>query len=165
MNLKTHRTVIADSSPLILLGNTGYLYILKELYEEIFIPKAVYDEVTHKSDDASYIIGQSDWIRVCCIVDRVRVDAFPEGLHLGEREAILLYEDLDADTIILDDMSAREEAKRRKQNIIGLAGILLKAKEQKIIPAVKPIIELFISHKYYLDDETIKNIYELANEL
>lgn len=42
------RIVILNSTPIIALASIDSLYLLKELYKEIYIPKAVYDEVCAK---------------------------------------------------------------------------------------------------------------------
>lgn len=42
--------VIVNSTPLIILCNIGRLDILKEIYGEIYIPEAVFLEVTEKED-------------------------------------------------------------------------------------------------------------------
>lgn len=47
-----------------------------------------------------------------------------EKLDLGEREAILLAQNLQAELIILDDLSARRIALERGLKIIGLLGVL-----------------------------------------
>ena len=44
--------IVVNSTPLIILCNIGKLSILKDLYGEILIPEAVYNEVTVKSDTA-----------------------------------------------------------------------------------------------------------------
>lgn len=46
------RKVIVNSTPLIVLCGIGRLDILRELYEEIVIPTAVFREVTVKDDSA-----------------------------------------------------------------------------------------------------------------
>lgn len=48
------RKVIVNSTPLIVLCGIGKLNILKEMYEEIIIPSAVFREVTAKDDSAWY---------------------------------------------------------------------------------------------------------------
>lgn len=62
--------VVANSTPLIVLGRIGRLDILKELYHEIFIPTAVYREVTAIGDEACIQIkNANEWIRVERIQD------------------------------------------------------------------------------------------------
>lgn len=57
MRLKM-RKIIVNSTPLIILGNIDKLHILKDLYGEIIIPQAVFDEVTNKNDLAHLQISQ-----------------------------------------------------------------------------------------------------------
>ncbi len=54
-------------------------------------------------------------------------------LHSGEREAILLAEQLDADLIILDEKAARQIARERGLQLTGLLGILAIAAAQNLI--------------------------------
>ena len=56
--------VIVNSTPLIVLGNIGYIWVLKELFGEIIVPQAVYDEVTIQNDTAGSLMDSEDWIIV-----------------------------------------------------------------------------------------------------
>ena len=56
-----------------------------------------------------------------------------ESLHSGEREAILLAEELKADLIILDEKAARQIARERGLNLTGLLGILEIAATRQLI--------------------------------
>ena len=53
----------------------------------------------------------------------------------------MLAQEIDADQVILDDNAARREANARRLPVIGTVGVLLVAKIQRIIPAVKPILD------------------------
>lgn len=44
------RKVVVNSTPLIVLCGIGRLSILQKMYQEIWIPEAVYREVTAKED-------------------------------------------------------------------------------------------------------------------
>ncbi len=44
------RKVIVNSTPLIALCNANLLFVLRQLYGNITIPEAVFDEVTAKPD-------------------------------------------------------------------------------------------------------------------
>ncbi len=62
-----HR-VIVNSTPLIVLSNINLLFVLEKLYKDIYIPQAVYDEVTAKHDSACEQIKDNlDWIHICKI--------------------------------------------------------------------------------------------------
>jgi len=43
--VKNNQVVVFNSSPLINLAKINCLYLIEELYEEIYIPEAVYEEV------------------------------------------------------------------------------------------------------------------------
>ena len=59
------RRVIVNSTPIILLSNINQLELLKQLYETITIPQAIYDEVTAKPDSACQNLkNHFDWIKV-----------------------------------------------------------------------------------------------------
>ena len=63
--------VIVNSTPLIVLSNINYLHLLKDLYKDIYIPQAVYDEVTAKNDSACQQIKNNlNWIHICKIQDQ-----------------------------------------------------------------------------------------------
>ncbi|CAA6823019.1 MAG: Unknown protein [uncultured Sulfurovum sp.] len=76
--------IIGDSSALIALSVVNKLELLEQLYENLFVPQAVYDEVT--------LIGrpQSDKLKRF-LQSRVKVvdlNLTKLGLELGELEAI-----------------------------------------------------------------------------
>ena len=60
MSLTTHRIVVSDTSCLILLSKVNKLFLLKELYSEISIPEAVYNEIIAKEDNATLLVNTSD---------------------------------------------------------------------------------------------------------
>ncbi len=164
MSLKTHKAVVSDTSCLILLSRIDKLTILKQLYSEIYIPEAVYDEIVAKKDNASIFINTSDWIRVCKITERERLNSFSDVLHLGEREAMLLYEDIKADLIIIDDNNARKEAVRRGQKVTGILGILSRAKNEGLIDKVRPLIDKLLNNGYYISESVLDYLYESLGE-
>ena len=59
------RKVVINSTPLIILCKIGRLDILQKLYHEIFIPTAVYREVTVVEDSACIQIKNAlEWVHV-----------------------------------------------------------------------------------------------------
>ena len=58
----------------------------------------------------------------------------------GEASAIALAVEVKDCVIIIDDLKARNLAKRIGLNITGTLGIILKAKQKGIIASVKPMI-------------------------
>ena len=65
----------------------------------------------------------------------VFLDAFADA---GETEAMLLYKQLAADKLLIDDKRGRKVAKINQISTIGSLGVLLVAKEKGLIVEVAP---------------------------
>jgi len=66
-----------------------------------------------------------------------RVERIPDptaqNLGAGEREAIALAEELQADRLIIDDRAARRVATERNLTVIGTLGVLVEGAERGLI--------------------------------
>src|SRR3972149_797110 len=67
----------------------------------------------------------------------IALKVLESNLEAGESEAICLYEEIDANLLIIDDLEGRRVAERLGINITGTLGILLLAKREKFIDAIK----------------------------
>ena len=127
--------VVADAGPLMALGKLGLVYLLHELFEQVLIPTAVYEEVVTRGLD----LGQPDAYAVQLAITRqeivvmnVRDDDLLASVRVlplarGERHAIHLALRESADWILLDDQLAREEAQRLELKIKGTLGVISEA--------------------------------------
>lgn len=84
-------------------------------------------------------------------------------LDEGEAEALALAKSLNA-TALIDERKGRAIAVKRNINITGSAAILIKAKQEKLIPKVKPLIDQLTEHGYRLSDNLINKVLEIAGE-
>ncbi len=152
--------VIVNSTPLIILSNINQLDLLKKLYSEIYIPAAVFNEVTEKTDSAcQQMKSHSDWIHVCKITDESQKRMYQAKLHAGEVEVMILaQENPKADLVILDDNAAKKTAKFLGLNVTGSLGVILKAKKMDILKEVTPLMNQLISNGFYIT----KEIYDLV---
>jgi hypothetical protein len=152
--------IIGDSSALIALGVVDKLELLEKLYKTLFVPQAVYDEVTQ--------IGrpQSDKLRKF-LTNRVKVvdlNLTKVGLGIGELEAITLYKELNADVLLIDDNRAKKYAILNDVRVIGSLGVLIKAKEESYIDKIKPLLEEIMKSEVYISDKLIVKVLEICNE-
>jgi predicted nucleic acid-binding protein len=101
--------VVSNSSPLIALATIGRLALLKSLFEEIAIPKAVYEEIViqGEGEPGGKEVAEAEWIHTVSVEDRLAVDLLQESLDMGESEAIVLGQQLGARYVLLDDELAR----------------------------------------------------------
>ncbi len=160
------RKVISNSTPLIILGNIDKLFILKELYKEIIIPKAVFDELKAKEDKAKQqMIQNLEWIKVFEVKNKENRRIYQSKLHDGEVEVMILAQEISSDLLIIDDNAAKKTAKFLGFNVTGTLGVLLKAKSQGIVINVKIILEEMLKKGFYISENIIKLVLKSANEI
>lgn len=151
--------IIVNSTPLIVLSNINQLELLQKLYNDIYIPQAVYDEVTEKDDSACNQIKNSNWIHICKIKNESEKRMYQAKLHDGEVEVMILAkEDPQNTTVIIDDNTAKKTAKFLGLKVTGTLGIILKAKRQNLISSVTTIMDQLIQNGFYITPE----IYDLV---
>jgi len=118
------QTVVSNTSPLIILAKTSSLYLLKNVFDKIIIPKTVYDEIVEKNDTASFEIKQADFIVVVETEKNETLEYLYLILDKGEAEAITLAKQLNT-VLIIDEKKGRKLARNFGLNVIGFLGILL----------------------------------------
>ena len=153
--------VIVNSTPLISLIALDKLDILRDLYSEIIIPTAVYDEISVKDN---FTLSQHDWIKIKEITNEVAKGAFTAALHEGEVEVLILAKEISADLVIIDDGLARKHAKYLGIKLTGTIGVLLKAKEKGIIKYLKPYLDKLIENNFYISENIYNEILKLTDE-
>lgn len=121
------RKVIVNSTPLIALCNIDKLEVIKMLYGEIIIPKAVYEEISAKPDSiCKKMVDESlEWIKIQNIQNEMAKLMFKSQLHDGEVEVMILAKEKEADLVIIDDGNARKYAKYLELTLTGTIGVLI----------------------------------------
>jgi predicted nucleic acid-binding protein len=104
--------VVADTGPLIHLGEIGALDLLREL-GRVTIPDAVAQELRRGGPSGTLVLP--DGVEVLSVLPEGMHDAAgwrAAGLlHLGEAEAIALAHQIAADWLLTDDAAARSFAR------------------------------------------------------
>lgn len=159
--------VVANAGPLISLAAIGKLDLLKALFEQILIPQAVYDEVVvhGEGEPGSQEVRDAEWIRAAQVQDRLAVDLLRETLDMGESEAIVLAQELNARYVLLDDGLARRKARLIGLRMTGTLGILLMAKEAGLISAVRPILDELRQTDFRMSDRVYQQVLLKAGEM
>jgi len=118
--------VVADSSPLRYLVVFGEQRLLPELFGETWIPSAVLGELSAAATPdvvREFLASPPDWLKVRDPGDGV-LSAVAAELDAGERAALALAHELNADLVLLDDAAARHEARTLGLRITGTIGLL-----------------------------------------
>lgn len=124
---------ISDTTALIILAKSDILPLLSNLFEEIYIPQAVYDEFTFRDDIVKFRIEKFDKISLRKISDLKvlkRIKKF--NIDDGEVEAIALALELNL-MLIIDEKKGRKIAMSQGLKIVGVLGILIENYRQDFI--------------------------------
>jgi predicted nucleic acid-binding protein len=159
--------VVSDTSPIINLAIVDQLDLLRQLYSKVIIPQAVYNEIVVEGvgQAGAEEIERAEWIEVKTVTDRPMVTALEADLDVGEAEAIVLALELEADLLLLDERKGRVVAERLGIDHIGILGVLIRAKHEKLVPAVKPIIDgLMNKAGFWIGDELYQRVLHVAGE-
>lgn len=152
------RKVVVNTTPLIALSHVGQLDILKKLYGEIIIPKAVYRELSAKTESiCKKAVDRSlEWIRVENIKNQMAKTMYKTQLHDGEVEVMILSKEIAADIVIIDDANAKKHAKYLGLPVTGTLGVLIKAKREGHINELKPILHQMAENGIYISKSLIE---------
>jgi len=133
--------VVSNATPIISLAAIEQLSLLQTLFGEIYVPKAVYEEIKAK-EAFGYQEIDSEYFQIAEITTGTKyLGLLLKDLDLGEAETILLAIEMEADVLIIDERLGYQIAKSQKINAIGTLSVLLMAKQQGLIKNVKPLLD------------------------
>jgi predicted nucleic acid-binding protein len=129
--------VVADTTPLISLMKIGHLDLVHDLFGEIQIPNAVFDELVYNTrfPEESLQIRGCSYIRKVRIEDTRAVELLrrASGLDAGESEAIILSDTIGASFLLMDEVKGRQIAKQMGIQLMGTIGILMTAYKECLL--------------------------------
>jgi len=155
--------VVVNASPLIVLFKSGQVDLLPQLFNEIFVPNAVWGEVaTSKNDIASQQLPTVSWLR------QVEVATHPliAGWDLGAGESSVLSFALENSgcRAIVDDTAARRCARALSILTLGTGGAIVLAKQRGLIESVGDRLQLLRNAGLWLSDEVVNLLKQQAGE-
>ena len=89
------------------------------------------------------------------------LDAFADA---GETQAMLLYKEVAADYLLIDDRRGRKVAQINRIKTIGSMGVLLQAKRSGLISQVEPLLTKIAASPVFMGAGMIQTVLELAGE-
>lgn len=159
--------IVSDTSPINNLAAINQLDLLRQLYNTVVIPEGVYRELTEPDFPvAGAIEVQSfDWIQTRQVTNRILVEVLQHELDIGEAEAIALSLELEADQVLIDERRGRIVAARLNLRYTGILGILVEAKGQGLIPAIKPLLDALINQAgFWIAEPLYNRVLQIAGE-
>ena len=157
--------VVSNTTPILSFIKLNRLDILKSLYKEIYIPKAVYKEIEEGKNKYYADISNESWIKVFKVKNKNLLEQLQKELDKGEAEAIALSLEISADLLLIDEKLGRKIAEEKGIKITGTIGALIKAKRKGFIKEVKPLIYELIEKGNYYKESFVRIVLKHAGEL
>ena len=159
--------IISDATPLIAFARIGQLHLLKEIVGELVIPMTVYRELTEYPADQPGVINleQESWIQTKELESEEQVRLLLPSLDRGEAEVIALALEHQPQLVLIDELKGRNVARSLNINISGSVGILIHAKRQNKIVAVRPFLEQMLQQRNYYSSTFVRTVLEQMREV
>ena len=96
------------------------------LYGQVLIPTSVALELRHPGGQRvviDWISSPPNWLEIRPLADPTRLPD-SDFLHVGEREAIALALEVNADLLLMDDRRGRGQAESEGLSVVGTLGVL-----------------------------------------
>lgn len=146
--------VYVDTSSLIILNKINALDLLNKIYGNIFITKYINEEWNE---------NLPSWIIIEPAYNFEQ--SFLKNFNLGLGETSIIINAIKNNGfLIIDDLKARKIATTLSLSFTGSIGILIIAKELKLIDSVKYYLEKIQETNFRLSDALINQVLEITNE-
>lgn len=156
--------VVADASPIICLARIEKLGLLAEIFGQILVPEEVRAEIA-MGPGGSDLLRAHAWIETRAVRDRERFVRLTSELDAGEAAAIALAIEAPAQLLLMDERRGRVVAEREGLAVVGVVGVLLRAKAVGLVPEVGPLLEDLVRRgRFRLGPEVISRALTLADE-
>jgi len=121
--------VVVNATPLIALSLINRLDLLPALFEEIVVPRAVYEEIVVQGGGraGAAALSNATWMQVKEPDRLLTIEPLLLGLDAGELQVLLLARDLQPDWVLVDERLGRRVARVLQLQVKGTVGILLAA--------------------------------------
>ena len=146
--------VVTDSTALISLDRIGCLDLLPAVFPDVMAPPAVVEEFGR----------HPAWLTVRSPRDAETTRTVRAQLDAGEAEAIALALEHPGSTVLLDEQRGRAYALALGVPVVGTFGLLIRAKRQGSVPAVRPLLDALVDAGFYASGALYRRALALADE-
>lgn len=150
------RRVFANSSPLILLHRINRLGLLRDLFGQVTVPRAVVEELRQKPGYPSPLTDSdcSTWV---VISDKPALSEEVLAWDLGHGESAVIQSAIaePESLVIIDDLAARKCARSFRVETLGTVGVVVLAKKRGLVPRVRGVLEELRGAKMRVSEKVI----------
>lgn len=156
---------ISNTSPLLYLYRIGGIEWLAKLFDEVWMPEAVKNELKTGKIKGYDVPNPEDysWLKVVN-PKSTPSEWFALDLGVGEIAAMALALENPDRIVLLDDMLARRTAQVAGLQVWGTLKVLLEAKSHSMIEAIEPYVLKLSDSGMWISSEIKLRILKLAGE-
>jgi len=143
---------VSNTTPLRYLIAIEQDRLLGRLFEKVFVPVAVHEELTDAKTPEIVrrrVVSLPAWFEVRT-VDEARMPTFPVTLHRGEQQAILLAEALRVDVLLIDEQIGRTIALSRNIPLSGTLGVLERADRMGFVSNFPQVLQRLKASGFFI---------------
>lgn len=151
--------VVSDTTPLHYLILIGHDSVLQKLYGEIIVPPAVLKELSHPSAPqgiSTWAMSPPSWLNVR---EPASIPEHFDNLDFGERQALALAKEINAELVLLDDKVARRFAEQESLKVKGTLGVLSDAAKAGLLN-FRETVERLQRTSMHIDTKLAQKIIE-----
>lgn len=156
---------VSNTSPLLYLYRINAIEWLPQLFDELWTPTPVVDELRERQRRGYDVpnLSMYGWLRV---VDPQATPSEWLSLDLGAGELAAMALALENPThiVLLDDQRARRTAQAAGLDVWGTLKVLLEAKAHGLTPTIEPYVIGLSNAGMWLSDDIRRRILVLAGE-
>ena len=153
---------VSNTTPLRYLIAIEQDHLLGQLFEKVFVPVAVHEELTDTRTPETVrrrVSSFPAWFEVRT-VQETQTSTFPVTLHRGEREAILLAEALRADVLLIDEQIGRTIALSRNLPLSGTLGVLERADRMGFVSDFPRLLQQLKASGFFITETLEQQLLE-----
>jgi len=153
---------VSNTTPLRYLIAIEQDHLLGKLFERVFIPSAVHEELTDARTPEivrRLVMPTPVWLEVRTVKE-TQATTFPLTLHRGEREAILLAEELRPDMFLIDDQIGRTIALSRNLPVSGTLGLLERADRMGLLKNFPQVMQRLKASGFFITDVLVQQLLQ-----
>lgn len=146
--------VVVDTSCLIALERIDQLALVPAVFPDVVAPPVVAEEFGHSPT----------WLRVRTVQNTQAAAALRTQLDEGEAAVLALALETEDQTVLVDEKKARRIARQLELRTVGTLGLLLRAKQQDLVPDVRSLMDALIAADFRIADALYDEVLHRADE-
>jgi len=153
---------VSNTTPLRYLIAIEQEHLLGQLFEKVFVPVAVHEELTDARTPETVrrrALSMPTWFGVRTVQEK-HGTVLPVTLHRGERQAILLAEELLADVLLIDEQIGRTIALSRNLPLSGTLGVLERADRMGLVSDFPQVLQRLKTSGFYIAEALEQRLLE-----